>query len=223
VNTDRLPGIAHCLSFACVLWLFGCGTQKDGDIPPELLAAIAQRDVPAADYPAGPTGGNVGDIAENRCIRAWRDPRKAGFAPEKLEPLCLGDFWDEAAAEHQLLLVNTAAIWCQACQVEYSGNGARGPLTEEVALRRKVGLRIFGSLFQDGQFNPATDAHAVTWARTFDVNFPFGVDTSFEFGAFASADVQPLNMVVDTRTMRILLKAQDVESAWELIDATLSR
>lgn len=210
------------LGLVTLLAASGCGAQNNGDIPPELLQAIAEGGGSDMDYPAGPTGGAVGDVADNRCVRGWQDPAASGYAPSAMQPICLGDFWDPQAKDHRLLLVNTAAIWCQVCQLEYQGSGSRGPLREEAQTRKVAGLRVLGSLFQDGSYQPATERDAINWARTFDVDFPFGLDAEFEFGAFAAADVQPLNMVIDTRTMKILLKAQEAEAAWALIDSLLA-
>jgi hypothetical protein len=214
--------VKHVLSFGLALLASACGSQNNGDIPPELLSAIERGRAPEADYPNGPTGGEVGDVADNRCIPAWQDPAAVDFDPNALKPICLGDFWDPDQADHKLLLVNTSAIWCQVCQVEYQGSGSRQALGKEVKSRHKAGLRVLGSLFQNGQYDPASVQDGVNWAKAFQVDFPFGIDSKFEFGAFATADVQPLNMVVDTRSMKILLKAQDGEAAWAVIDALLA-
>lgn len=207
------------------LWLAvvftACGTRSNDEIPPALLDAIAQRGDSAAAYPEGPYGGKLGDIAPDVCIRGWHHPREADYDPERLERICLSDFWDPEAREHQLLLVNTSAIWCSACRVEYGGSGNRPSLSRHLSERR--GLRLLGALFQDAAFEPADEADAVAWARTYAVDFSFGLDAPFVMGAFADAEVQPFNMVIDTRSMRIVLQVDGDEptTLWPAIDSLL--
>lgn len=200
-----------------------CGSHADDEIPPELLEAIRQRGEVAESYPEGPKGGEVGDLAPNVCVEGWLDPKAARFEASEMETLCLSDFWDPEQRSHRLLLVNTAAIWCSACQVEYQGSSSRPPLASEVEARRAKGLRILGTLFQDASLNPAKPSHGVEWTRAFDVDFPFGIDPDFVMGAFAKADVQPFNMVIDTETMRIVLAIQgdNPDELWPSIDDLL--
>ena len=219
------PILQWCFGSATLglMLTIGCGTQGDSEIPPALLEALAQRGG-NGDYPASPTGGEVGDIATNICFPAWDDPKAQNYDPEALAPRCLADYWDPQGESHQLLFVVSAAIWCQACQVEFGGAGAAPALGHELAERHSDGLRAFGGLFQDAQGNPASTDDGVRWARTFDVAFPFGVDSDFTLGRFAKADAQPLHMLIDTRTMEIVYKATggSIELLWEQVDALLA-
>ena len=47
-----------------------------------------------------------------------------------MKTICFADFYEPDTNEPRLLLVNTAALWCSACQVEYGGSGARASLDE---------------------------------------------------------------------------------------------
>lgn len=203
----------------------GCGAHADDEIPRDLLEAIEARNANQDDYPAGPKGSDRGDVAPNVCVEGWRNPLGEGFDEDEMETICFADFWDPQAAEHRLLLVNTAAIWCVACQVEYGGTGSRPTLAEEVRERTEAGLRILGTLFQDSARDPATNADGALWAQTFDVDFPFGIDRDFEMGAFADPVVQPFNLVIDTRTMEIVLQIQgdNPGQLWPAIDEQLGR
>lgn len=205
--------------------VLACGSQSHDEIPQELLDAIAKAGGQGDAYPAPPYGGEVGDVARNVCFDAWSDPRAAEFDPAALRRVCLADFYRSDAAEHRLLLINTAAIWCQACQTEYAGSGSRRSLNEEVRARWPDGLRALGGLFQDAAGRPASRQDAARWAQTFDVSFPFGVDPDFVLGAFANPELQPMNMLVDTTNMRILLKLQtdDPETLWQTVDEFLKR
>lgn len=200
----------------------GCGNQSDADIPPELLAAIAGRNT-GVNYPKGTTGGDLGDIATDICFPAWQNPKEQAYSETALSERCLHDFYDPEGGSHRLLFVVSSAIWCQACQVEFGGTGKIPPLGESVATRHARGLRALGGLFQNAQGEPASEADATRWAKAFEVDFPFGVDSAFTLGRFAKADAQPLHMLVDTRTMRIIHKATggNIELLWRKVDEVL--
>lgn len=214
----RLLGFAMLFATAAA-----CGSQSDADIPPELLQAIAQRN-DELEYPEGETGGAVGDIATNICFPTWENPTADRYDVTALSERCLSDYFDPEAEEHKLLFVVSSAIWCQACQVEFGGSGSLPPLREDVAARRARGLRTWGGLFQDAQGNPATPDDGARWARAFEVDFPFGVDADFRLGRFAKADAQPLHLLIDTKTMRIVHKATggNLSLLWDKVDALLA-
>ncbi len=217
----RIAG--RCASGVLALLALGCGSKSNDEIPEELLAAIAAGQASGGDYPEGPYGSEIGDVAQDVCIRAWTNPQAADYAASELEPLCFSDFYDPEAEKNALLLVNTSAIWCQACRTEYAGSSARPSLSEEVAERYDSGLRIMGVLFQGVDREPATERDAELWAQTFEVDFAFGLDESFAMGAFADPQKQPFNMVLDTRTMEIALVVEedDPRTLWPAIDSLL--
>ncbi|HEX2734368.1 MAG TPA: hypothetical protein VHM70_22315 [Polyangiaceae bacterium] len=202
-----------------------CGASDHDAIPPELLAAIKAGEGSSQTYPEGPYGKQQGDVAKDVCIQAWRDPKAAEYEPSQLEKLCFSDYWDPAARDHSLLLVNTSALWCTACRSEYGGTTAWPSLGQQIAKRTDKGLRGFGVLFQDAKRDPASANNAVAWAQTFEVAFPFGFDEPFAMGAFADPVLQPFNMLLDTKTMKIVLtlEGDDPETLWPAIDAQLDR
>jgi hypothetical protein len=208
---------------AALLSAAGCGSRGEDEIPEALLTAIREGSEPGADYPPGPYGSAVGDVAQNVCIRGWRDPAGDDYAQSKLQTLCFSDFWDPGATTHSLLLVNTSALWCTACRSEYGGTESRPSLGSAVQQRTGRGLRLLGVLFQDAERNPATVENAALWATTFEVDFPFGYDEPFAMGAFADPILQPFNMLLDTRTMQIVftLQGDDPETLWPAIDQRL--
>jgi hypothetical protein len=216
----RIPKAVSCGALSAAL--FGCGAHDNDRIPADLLEAIAAG-TGESDYPPGPYGTEVGDIAQNVCIEAWRDPKAENYDVERLSRLCFSDFWDPEGESQQLLLVNTSALWCAACRAEFGGSGARSSLQEE--LESRPGLAVLGALFQDAEFEPANAEHARLWAQTFEVSFAFGVDTPFAMGAYADPTVQPFNLLLDARDMRILLEVQGDEpgTLWPAIDERLAR
>jgi hypothetical protein len=194
------------------LCLAGCGSNF-ADVPPELLDAIANLGS-AVGYPPGPYGTGVGDVVQDLCWEAWKDPKADGYDPSKLKPLCLSDF--HAEREARLLLVNSSAIWCVACRAEYGGSeGANGrpSLADHLAERRNDGFRVLGTMFQDAASEPATGADAAQWARTYSIDFPFAVDDDHHLGLFTTSSIAPFNLLLDTRTMKVVLELEGDEPA----------
>jgi hypothetical protein len=168
-----------------------CGSNRP-EIPPELLVA-GGCDAPG--YPAGPYGGEPGDIVQNYCFQGFRSPVAGSDAA--LESLAFGDFYDPEGQRYELLLVNSAAIWCSACQVEHQTLPAiYGDLSGR-------GLGLLSALFQDAERDPSSRDDLDVWIETFEPNFPMALDPDYQLGAYASAETAPLNLVVDARTMRI--------------------
>jgi hypothetical protein len=203
--------------------LTSCGSQGDSEIPPELIEALAQRsDTP--DYPPGPTGGEVGDIATDICFDVWPNPVQANYSLAALEQRCLHDFYDPEKASHELLFVASSAIWCQACQTEFGGSTSEPRLSEQVTTRYAAGLRAFAGLFQNAAGEPATKQDAQRWAQVFEVEFPFGLDEGFALGRFAKVNAQPLHMLIDTSSMKIVYKATggNIQLLWDDVDARLA-
>jgi hypothetical protein len=220
----RLDG--RCVDFGTLTLLglhaLGCGTREHDTVPPELLAVL--ENVDDAPYP-GPYGNQVGDIATNVCLRAWDDPVAAAYAEEALSERCLADYYDPEAAEVRLLLVNTSAVWCLACRTEYAGSADRPSLGEHARSRFDRGFRVLGVMFQDASRAPATVEVGVAWASAYEVDFAFGVDEAFVMGEFADSQVQPFNMLIDTRTMEIIaeLEGDQPGALWPLVDELLDR
>lgn len=177
-----LPVAALCLA--------GCGSNRP-EIPPELLGS-GGCDAPG--YPEGPYGSEEGELVQNFCFQGFRSPTPGGGSPEQL---AFGDFYDPSGDRYELLLINSAAIWCSACQVEHQS------LPQHYSELGPRGLGLLSALFQDARRDPATADDLEVWIETFEPNFPMVLDPDYQLGAYASAETAPLNLVVDARTMRI--------------------
>jgi hypothetical protein len=159
-----------------------CGQTYADDIPPALIDAIKNPNVPARpdsgalSYPDPPYGGQVGDTIQNLCFVGWKNPKADGFDPDKAVPICIDEFYDPSGTRNKLLLIESAAVWCAPCRTEYGGSGNRPSLATHLARRQSQGFRLLGTLFQDASAEPADMMDASLWARTFDVSFPFAVD-----------------------------------------------
>jgi hypothetical protein len=200
--------LAVCLS--------ACGTNNAG-VSKELLDAVRDLNKPrdggegSASYPSPPYGTNAGSVVQDLCFQGWTDPAAANFDPAKLQKICLSDFHDDASA--RLLLVESCAIWCVACKFEYGGSGDRPSLAKELSQRQSKGFRIMGTIFQDGAGGPAAPADAAQWASVYSLKFPFAVDDEHQLGLFTSPNIAPFNLLIDTRTMKIVLALDGDEPA----------
>ena len=202
----------------------GCGTNRP-DIPKELLQPVG--DAGASGYPAGPYGSAEGATVENFLFtQGWMDPEAAGYDPAKLAPIQLSDFYDPDGTKGiEILLINTAAVWCSACKAEHGGSGSTKNLNDHFNELSPKGFRILSLLFQDAQSQPPTADHLVAWTTSFETHFPMALDPEFQMGRYASAETAPLNMVVDARTMKILKKYIGDKSAviWPYIENELDK
>jgi hypothetical protein len=199
------------------VFVAGCGTNRP-EIPPELLAPAGSGcDTDA--YPAGPYGVEPDATAENFCFRGWRRPDTAEHTTGSLEDISFSTFHDEVGERYELLLVNTAALWCSVCQVEHRD------LPERHRAYAPRGLVILSALFQDARAEPAKFDDLRVWVETFSTPFPMVLDPAFQMGAYASAETAPLNLIIDARTMQILQKYVGDQSTllWDFVETELTR
>lgn len=204
------------LALLLALGPLACGTNK-----PELPSGLpAPERCVQLGYPDGPFGTEPGSVGQNACFEGWREPSAAKRSRETLEPISLGDFHDpDGTRGIQLLLVNTAALWCSACRIEHE------TLPEHVQRFGPRGLVVLSALFQGVTGEPATFEDLVAWVETYEPNFPMLLDPDYSFGVYASAETAPLNLLIDARTMKILKKYIGDQSAviWPFIDDELAR
>jgi len=199
-----------------IFTLAGCGSNH-AEVPKELLDAVRALNQPrdggpsGSAYPAPPYGTKPGSVVQDLCFQGWTDPAAADYDPTKLKQICLSDFHADPAA--RLLLIESCAIWCVACKFEYGGSGDRPSLAEQLEERESTGFRVFGTIFQNGASNPASPNDAAQWTSTYSLPFPFAVDDEHKIGLFSSPNVAPFNMLVDTRTMKIVLSLEGDEPA----------
>jgi len=192
------------LASACLL--AGCGSNAP-ELPPELVDAIRTGGgTDAGAYPPGPYGAAEGSVVRDACFEGWRNPLASNFDPAALEQICFSDFYDPAGTNTEILLVNTGALWCTACKTEWGGSADRPSILERQDALADQGFHVFGIFFQDAAENPADVDVIRSWATTFAIDVPFARDPDFIMDTYADANVQPFNMLVDARTMKILSK-----------------
>jgi len=202
------PSLARfvAISVSALFWA-GCGSNAP-EIPDELRGQSSGF------------GSEPGQLAENFCFQGWHDPKAVGFTGN-LESICLYDFNDPIGTKGgiELLLVNTSALWCQACRQEHQTLG------DNVNQRKSRGLALVSLLFQDNERNPAEAADLGLWTRQYGVEFPMALDPLYQMGRYAPGDTAPLNLLLDAHDkMRILKKwTGNQESViWPTIDTVLT-
>lgn len=204
------------LSLPLVVLACACGSNRP-EIPPELLTA--PENCGAFGYPEGPYGTEAGAVAANACFKGWSRPNETPHEADTITDLTFGRYYDPAGDRYELLLVNSAALWCSACQVEH------GELPERYEEFGPRGLVILSALFQDREGEPAGLDDLTLWVETFGTPFPMALDPDYQLGTYAPAASAPLNLLLDARTMRILEKFTGDQSAvlWPLVEAELSQ
>jgi hypothetical protein len=219
-----MRSVALALVLACV----ACGTNRP-DIPPELLQETGSGGG-SGDYPSGPYAANfktdVGKVVPNlQFAQGWLDPAAANQDIAQLAPISFGDFYDpDGTKGNELMLVNTAAIWCSACKGEHGGTSSQPSLSEHYAELSPRGLVVLSLLFEDNASNPATTSHLANWAKAYDTNFPFALDPEYQMIVFGSPKANaPLNLVIDLRTMKLLAGWVGDQAAliWPFIESEL--
>jgi hypothetical protein len=215
---NRAARLARRLSsagFACFL-LAACGSNTP-KIPPELLAS-GGCDSP--NYPNGPFGTEEGDTLADACFQGFRNPANVSHSESSLETIAFADYYDPTGSKgYQLILINTAAVWCSACRSEHED------LSEKNREYGPRGLRILSTLFQDARREPATLRDLKAWVETFSSDYAMVLDPDYQLGGFASAETAPLNLVVNARTMKIEKKLLGDQATvlWPFIDASLAQ
>jgi hypothetical protein len=193
----------------------GCGSNRP-EIPPELLANGGGE---TREYPEGPYGSEPGQLAANAEFRGFRRPLAAKLEESALEDLSLDRFYDPDGYRYELILLNSAALWCSVCIEEHRS------LPEQYADFEARGFVVLSALFQDQRGDPADFDDLRAWIQTFDVPFPMVLDPDYQLGVYASAETAPLNLLIDARTMRIVEKfvGDQREVLWSLVGDELSR
>ncbi len=173
-------------------------------------------------YPPAPFGAGTGATIENFRFLGWQAPKDVRYDAERLEPVSLAQFYDpKGEAGIRFLVITSTAVWCSACKQEYVD------LAKSVAAYQKKGVRFLGALFEDKDSRPAKPSDLQLWAKQFDVRFPFALDPELKLGSFFDVEATPMEMIIDTRTMKIVRIdegwiTKGNGSLWSNLDALLA-
>jgi hypothetical protein len=180
---------------------------------------------PIQPYPAAPYGQGVGAVIANQEFIGWRSPAAVGYDVEKLEHVKLGDYYDPTGAQTEIIVLNASAVWCTVCQAEMHDMQKSG--TYEAFHQRKT--EVIGTLFEDAAGDPAKPEDLKLWGASPSrlIAFPLVLDPALKMGPYFSADATPLNLIIDARTMKILVVAMGYDSTpgtgfWGQVDQALA-
>ena len=146
------------------------------------------------EYPAGPTGIDVGDVVSGNL--AWQ-----GYAEGAAQSgsVSIQDYLDCDGSKgiHALLIVNSAT-WCGVCQDEAA------EMPSQAASFDSKGIRVITLMVQNQSGAPASLATATSWRDYFGLDaFATCADPNFTFGGSGSVGL-PLQILVNPRTMKIV-------------------
>jgi thiol-disulfide isomerase/thioredoxin len=185
-----------CLAFACLSEGPGVDGLKSTD------DTISIR----SDYPNEPYGKTEGEVIKNVAFVS-ADGSAFDFKKIYQNPLS------------EVLLLTTSAEWCSACIKEQ-------PKLEEFYQRYKDrGLEVLVSLFEDANFEPATQQIAQRWRDKYALSFHVVADTirPSAMSAYYDVALTPMVMMIDLKTMKIIYLNQgfDVDVVTNLIESSL--
>lgn len=149
----------------------------------------------------------LGMTLPNLEFLGWRAPGTldtkcdSRVEPPPLERMSLAEYYDPTGqSDVELLMINVSAVWCSVCRSEFSGFRNRGTYREYRARQ----VEFWAALFEDADHLPARPSDLSCWVSQFDVDFPMVLDPGFKTGPLFTSAATPMNLVVDTRTMRII-------------------
>lgn len=186
-----------------------CGSAEPGnpgaslEPPPECALAEVPDDW---SYPAGPYGGELGEILEDFSMRDC-DGNTVTFG--------------EILSQSRLTLFNIGAGWCEPCVTETQTLDAE--IFREFCGR---GLRVVQVLFEDEASEIPSTRFCQDWRESFGLSFPVLVDQLFVSEKYfvSVASQTPINFLVDS-SGEIVFKSTGTPPAdlAERIDALLSQ
>lgn len=154
----------------------------------------------AADYPVGPYGVAEGDTIANLAF-AHLDGRR----------LALGGMYH---GEKRALVLYATGTWCFSCKPEVAWLNGKIASGDSDVLPLAVVL-------EDNRYQRADAPTARRWADSLEVKFETVVDPSGALDSFRTSGVVPMNLVIDTRTMRIVYRQYEFDP--KALDAALAK
>jgi hypothetical protein len=174
-------------------------------------------------YPAGPYGINVGSIAPDF---EWLGFQNASVKKDAMQTIHLSDFYNPHAGDAtyvpadpahddrlyqvdlygvgtpkpKVLLVDIGSVWCPPCNQE-----AKTELPARHAKYKPLGGEFLLQLGDSAtQGKPATQKDLFNWTTKYKVDFPSTIDPDYKLGELFPANAWPANIMIDTRTMKIV-------------------
>ena len=157
-----------------------------------LLTGCGSGSDDGAAYPAGPYGLKQGDTIA--AVRLFDSDGKA---------VDVGSYYRGRAPA---LLLYVTATWCFTCGPEVGW-------LNDYAARTSGDLAAMSVLLQNKQFEDATAADAAAFSDGYGAEFVTLLDPEGAFDLFRQQAFIPLNLLIDTSTMRITLRETGFDRA----------
>lgn len=138
---------------------------------------------PSTEYPAGPYGVGEGDTIANLVFT------DLGGRSVELASMRGGD--------KRALLLYATGTWCFSCKPEVAWLNGKIASGDTDVLPLAVVL-------EDNRYERADGPTARRWSEALDAKFQVVVDPNGALDSFRASGVVPMNLVIDTRTMRIV-------------------
>lgn len=212
------------------LAMFGCSTTgtgggdgDDGDdggdqngnggeetVAPEFPAGSGQAPQAQKAYPSGPFGIGIGSVIYNYKFIGFPNAMKDSTTLKEIQ---MADFYNPTgdgiyeegtenagAPKPKALLIDVASVWCGPCN-----NEAKNILPGLYTKYKPQGGEFLLQL-ADGPTGgvAATSKSLFNWTQKYDVDYPAAFDPTYKLGALFKSEAYPTNMIVDTRTMKIV-------------------
>lgn len=213
---------------------------------PGFASGQGQPKIGTVAYPAGPYGISKGSVVENYQFLGFANASVMND-PAAMQNVMLADFYNphaddptyapaDASTDDRLygpdspygagtpkprvLLIDVASVWCPPCNEE-----AKTTLPGKHLKYKPCGGEFLLQLADSATPGVAAlPADLVRWDNRYKVDYPSSLDPSSKLAALFSQDAFPSNLIIDTRTMKII----DVEagippaSFWTKYEATMN-
>ena len=230
-----------CFALLLASTVAGCVDDRRESSSP--TGEINQPAVVPMDYPPGPYGTSRGSIVagyqfmgfpnaltQSDFTHAIRladfynphadDPGYAPAGPDEDDRLFpTGSLYGSRAPKPRALSITISSGWCGACRKE-----AKMVLPARHLIYKPLGGEFLVQL-NDGPTpgHAAVQQDLVDWTTQFQVDFPATIDPHRQLDALFVANAYPTNIILDTRSMRIVEVVAGVpnEAYWNLFRQTL--
>jgi hypothetical protein len=172
---------------------------------------------PQAAYPEGPYGLAIGSVVPNLKFYGWHNPQVSAD-PNHLEEIDFAQFYNPTGQDTwpadgsyrpgepkpKVLWVDISAQWCSACQAE-----SKTELKSLYAKYQPMGAELLLELIEDQDGGPAKPANLLMWTNAYKTAWPAIVDPTRQMFTLAVPGSYPGNLLIDTRTMKLIARVGD--------------
>lgn len=212
----------------------GGDTGPVTDKPEPFPQGTGQNPNATIPYPTGPFGVNKGSVIQDFKFMGFPN---AKVNSKDLVTVQLADFYNptgkdsfpegsplgDGTPKPRALFIDVSSVWCGPCNYE-----AANVLPGLYAKYKPLGGEFLLQL-ADGPTpgSPATAKHLFNWTKKYKIDYPSTIDPSYKLSALFQADAFPANMIVDTKTMKIVMVIAGVPEEggtfWQAFDKLLAK